>query len=119
MTYTDDSRFQAGDVIHNVNQHDDQSPWYDKGVVWLMGLFMECVFTTEEIDNARKSKEELAKVMLHIIKGDWTKSDPKNPAVLKQLFDASDGDITRLDAALDWDYLYRLYMGSVEKLKSQ
>lgn len=118
MTYSDESRFMASDVIHNVNQHDDQSPWYYKSVVWLMGLYMECVFTTEEINNARKGKEELAKVMLGIIEGDWNKNDPNNPPLLKNLYDASDGEISRLDAGLDWDTMYRLYMGSVDKLSS-
>ena len=118
MSYTDDSRSKAADVIHNINQHDDQSPWYYKGVVWLMGVFIDCVFTTEEIDSAQQSQEELAKVMLHVIEGDWTKSDPKLPALFKQLFDACDGDITRLDASIDWALLYRLYMGAASKLES-
>ena len=115
--YTSESRQAAADVVLAVNREADEVHWATRAAALIMALGLDVVFTEAELANAQEVEDGLAVVLLNLIEHDWGISDADGMPAMKQLHEATNGDIEVLSKSLDWFYLNRLFNGAITKLE--
>ncbi|WP_186515217.1 hypothetical protein [Synechococcus sp. A15-44] len=115
--FTPESREAASNVVLAVNNESDEVHWATRSAALVMALGIDVVFTEAELVHAQAGETEFSGVLLNLIKHDWAISDPDAMPAMKQLHQATNGDIYVLAKNLDWSYLHRLFNGAISRLE--
>ena len=119
MAFTSESKKAAADVINNLARYGDHLSSADKMGLLVTSLAIEYGLTDEGLracDDSRYLQNDL----LSLLEGWW--NEPKIlesyfGGYIKQIHDAAEGDIKRLDQCVDWPDLHRSFRGAFSKLE--
>lgn len=120
MAFTADSKKAAADVIGNLAKHGDHLGYADKMGLLVTSLAIEYGLTDAGLRACKDSEETFKNDLLNLLEGWWTE-----PTILesffggyiKQIYDAAEGDIDRIENGLDWHDLHRSFCGAFSKLE--
>lgn len=120
MAFTPESKKAAADVINNLARYGDHLSSADKMGLLVTSLAIEYGLTDAGLRACDDSEETFRNDLLSLLEGWW--NEPKIlesyfGGYIKQIHDAAEGDIKRLDQCVDWPDLHRSFRGAFSKLE--
>ena len=120
MPFTPESKKLAADAIHTLSKHGDHLAYVDKMAYLVTSLAIEFGLTDQGLRACDDSEETFKHDLLSLLEEWWTSPTILNSyfgGYIKHLYDAAEGDISKIDNAVDWQSLHLVFCGAFSKLK--